>query len=134
MSIAAIRAALETALNAMAPAVLTAWENNPFVPPASTVPYQQVFVLFATPDNREAGVVYTEIGYMQVSLKYPLDVGSSAAMARAIMLRNTFKKANSFSNSGVTVIIDKTPAIVNGTVDVDRWSLPVKIPFHADIY
>jgi hypothetical protein len=133
MSIVKVRAALETALNGMSPAVITAWENNAFTPPASTVAYQKAFVLTAEPDNPEYGSSYFEQGIFQVTLLFPLQTGTAAAAARAELLRTTFKRGASFINSGVTVNITRTPEVSSGTVDGDRWAQPVKIRFSAFI-
>lgn len=134
MSVVTIRAILETALNGMAPSIATAFENVTFQPPAADVPYQAVFVLFATPDNPETGSGYRELGYMQVTLKYPIQAGSGDTAARAIAVRNLFNKNTSFTNSGVVLTISKTPSIGNGVVDEDRWAVPIKIPFHANFF
>lgn len=129
-----IRAALEIALNAMSPALATAWENNAFAPPASTVAYQKAYTMFATPDNPEWGSSHQELGIFQVTLCYPLQVGTSAAAARAELLRTTFKRGASFTNSGVTVNITKTPEVGAGTPAGDRFEMPVKIRFMAQIF
>lgn len=131
MSQAAIRAALETALAAMSPALSTAYENVAFTPTAGTA-YQKCHILFADPDNTEAGRNYKEQGYMQVTLMYPQAKGSAEAAARAAMLRVTFKKNTSFTSGGHIVTVNRTPAIGNGVPDGDRWSVPVKIPFHSN--
>ena len=128
-----IRAALETALNGMSPALATAWENNAFAPPASTVAYQKAFVMFATPDNPEMGASHQELGIFQVTLCYPLQIGTGAVAARAEALRTTFRRGFSFTSSGVTVNITKTPEIGAGTVAGDRFEMPVKIRFMAQI-
>lgn len=128
-----IRAALETALNGMSPALATAWENNAFVPPASTTPYQKVHLLFATPDNLEMGASHQELGIFQVTLCYPLQIGTSTAAARAEALRTTFRRGSSFTSSGVTVNITRTPEVSAGTVAGDRFEVPVKIRFMAQI-
>jgi hypothetical protein len=111
---------------------VTAWENLPFKPPAVTIPYQAVHVLFADPDNPVVGPGYSDQGYMQVSLMYPLQKGTLPAGTRAKLIRDAFYRGRSLTNSGVVVTIDKTPAIGNGMPDVDRWNLPVKIPFRAN--
>lgn len=128
-----IRAALETALNGMSPAVATAWENVAFAPPASATPYQRAFVLFATPDNAECGAAYQELGIFQINLCYPVQIGTSTVAARAEALRTTFRKGASFTSSGVTVNITRTPEVSAGTVEGDRYVLPVKIRFSAFI-
>ena len=133
MTTLAVRNALETALAGVAPALATAWENKAFTPPAASVPYQRVDLLFATPDNPEYGRAHTELGIFQVSLFYPLQAGSSAAATRAELLRTTFFRGASFTSSGVVVTITRTPEIGRGMVDGARGALPVKIRFSAFI-
>lgn len=132
MSAIKIRGALETALNAISPALSTALENVKFEPVSGTA-YQQVNILFAEPDNVEYGRAYRELGYMQVKLMYPLQVGTNAAMTRAELLRSNFYRGASFTNSGVTVIVEKTPEIGSAQVEGDRWAIPVRIRFFANI-
>jgi hypothetical protein len=130
MSIASIRAALETALNAMSPALATAFENVTYTP-VQGAPYQRVNLLLAGPDNSEISPGYIERGIFQVTLAYPIDTGPAAAAARAILLRSTFKCGNSFSNGGITVLIMTTPQVGPGMIDEDRYVLPVKVRFQA---
>lgn len=133
MSIVKVRAALETALNGMSPALDTSWENNTFTPPASTVAYQKAKLMPARPDNLEYGSGYFEQGIFQVTLMFPLQAGTSAAATRAELLRTTFKRGNSFVDSGVTTNITRTPEIDAGIVDGDRFAMPVRIRFSAQI-
>lgn len=132
MSALLVRAALETALNAMTPALATAYENAPFTPVAGTA-YQQVTLLLAQPANDEFSSVYREEGFLQVDLKYPLNAGSSAAATRAELIRTTFPRGASFTASGVTVNIERTPEIMPGRVEADRFIIPVRIRFYAHI-
>lgn len=128
-----IRSALETALNSMNPALATAWENAPFTPISGT-PYQAVNLLFAKPDNPTfGGNMYREQGIFQITLFYPLQAGPANAAARAELLRTTFARGLSFINGGITTIIKETPEISPGSVDGDRWMVPVKIRFFANI-
>lgn len=134
MSQVKIRAALEVALNAIAPALATAWENSAFVPPAASVPYQQAFMLFAEPDDPEAGhAVHIQRGIFQINLLYPIGVGDATARARAKVLIDTFYRSRSFTSGGVTVSVERTPEAGQGTVDGDRWLIPVKIRFFSQI-
>lgn len=133
MSVVNIRAALETAVNNMTPSLSTAWENNAFTPPASSVPYQQVWVMFARPDNAVFGTEHTELGIMQVDLMYPLQVGTAAVAARAELIRTTFKRGTSFTSNDITVNISDTPEVSNSGVDGDRYKVIVKIRFFAHI-
>lgn len=129
MSQAAIRAALETALNAMSPALSTAWENMAFTPPAPSTPYQRAFVMFAEPDNAEYGASHREQGVFQVSLMCPIQAGDAAARARSALILAAFRRGTSFTSGSVTVTITRTPYAGAGAIDGDRWHVPVKIQF-----
>lgn len=132
MSVAAIRAALESALAAVTPTIATAWENAEFTPTPGT-PYQRVYVLFAEPANTEISRSYMEQGFMQVSLAYPLNGGPGPAAARAELLRSIFYRGRSLLAAGVTTTIERTPEIAPGQFDGDRYVVPVRIRFFAHI-
>lgn len=136
MSVVAIRSALEVALAGMSPALATAWENAPYKPVVGT-PYQQVTLLLAEPVNAEvgpaSGVYHTEQGFLQVDLKYPLGGGPAAAAARAQLIRTTFPRGASFTASGVTAIVERTPEIMPARVEDDRYVVPVRIRFYAHV-
>lgn len=134
MSAVLVRKALEVALAAMTPTVATAYENAPFTVPAPTVPYQQAWFLPAPPANPEQGNnLHTEQGVFQVDLRYPLGAGAAAATTRAELIRSTFYRGASFTASGVTVTIERTPEIMPGRVEADRFVIPVRIRFYAHI-
>lgn len=133
MSAVEIGAALEAALEAMTPALAIAHENVHFDKPDISVPYQKVHILFATPDNLVMGEDYQELGFMQVTLMYPIQKGVGDAMARAELLRTTFYRGASFTSGGSTVIIHKTPEIGVGVIDGERYSLPVRIKFYSNV-
>ena len=133
MSTVSIRAALESALNAISPALATAFENANFKPPAESVPYQIVHVLFARPDNQEIGRAHQELGYLQVKLMYPIRTGSLAAMSRAELLRTTFYRGSTVTSGGVVVNIIETPEITPSGVEDNRYGVIVKIRFRSFI-
>lgn len=134
MSAKAIRAALESQLNAMTPALTTVWENST-VTPTSGTPYQRTNLLRANPDNPTIGAThYRELGVFQVSLHYPLNAGPSPAETRAELVRTQFKRGTTLTSGGITVTIDGTPTIASGFVDGDRWVVPVSIPYWANIF
>lgn len=133
MSIVLVRSALQAKLNAMSPSLATAWENVPYTPVEGT-PYQAAYVMPATPENPTMGDdYYREQGIFQISLFYPIQVGTAVAEARAELIRTTFKRGTSMTSGGVTVRIDKTPDISPGRRDDDRWHIPVKIRWFAGI-
>ena len=132
MSLAKIRAALETALSGTSPQIATAWENAYFIP-TTGVPYQQAFIDPQDPDNVEFGGGYHQDGIFQINLRYPLLGGTAGAQARAEIYQQRFKRGTTLSNGGLVVTITKTPAIGKGAAVEDRWFLPVRIYFHSQI-
>ena len=130
--IAAVRTALETALAAISPALATAYENVPYEPVQGTA-YQAVYLLPAEPENREIGTSYTERGILQVSLFYPLDTGPGAAQTRAELIRSTFYRGATFTASGITTHVDRTPEIGPARIEDDRYLVPVRIRFYAHV-
>lgn len=134
MSQQAIQNAIENALSAIVPALDTVHGNEEYAPVAGR-PYQEVFVMFAAPANPTMGDgFYQELGVLQVNLQYPTGTGTADAAERAALIRDAFKRGASFTDSGITVQIDKTPAIPNGVVEGDRWKVVVRAPWHADIF
>lgn len=133
MSLAAIRSALESTLDAITPAIQTVWENVPDTT-ANGEPYQAVFLLPAPPLNLEIGPSYTERGIFQVNLNYPLGTGPAAATARAEAIRAAFKFASTHTASSVTVLVTATPEIGPARTEDDLYFLPVRVRFEAQIY
>ena len=133
MSIASVRTALEAKLNAMSPAIATAWQNVGYTPVTGT-PYQACFVMPATPSNPTVGDgFYREQGIFQISLFYPLLAGAQAVEARAQLIRTTFKRGTAMTSGSVSVLVDTTPEIGQGRADDDRWHVSVKIRYSAGI-
>jgi len=132
MSDPAIRAALEVRLAAMSPALATAYENVAYTPVAGT-PYQRVNLLRAQPANPEAGRFQQAQGIFQVTLEYPSNVGPSVAEARAKLLADWFYRTLSLTASGVIVTINKASYIMAGFVDGDRFAVPVRVFYIANI-
>lgn len=134
MALVEIRTALETKLNALTPALVTAWESVPFTPVVGTA-YQQVNLMIADTLNPTLGGDHYRIkGFMQVLLCYPPNAGAKTATTRADLLVNHFKRGTSLTSGGITVIIDKTPSIAPALIDGVLYKIPVSIYFSADIY
>lgn len=133
MSILKIRAALETALASMTPALLTGYENVVFNPSVGT-PYARAALLMATPDNPVyGGNFYRERGVFYVTLCYPMNQGTAAVMARAESIKAFFARGNSYAKDGVTVHIERTAEIAPAQIDPDTYNVPIKIRIYADI-
>lgn len=155
-----IRNTLEQALEGVAPALSTAWENADFTPPVATTAYQSATILFAEPDNATYGSNFQEIGILQVDLNYPEKTGAGAAYTRAEYMRSVFARGRSFvvsgnsllfhevstwwdyftqepvqssTVSGTSVTIMRTPEILPGRNVDGRYVLPVRIRFFANV-
>ena len=134
MSQVEVRAALETAVAVASVGIPTAYENQRFVPPSGGTPWQKCFVMFAKPQNLEAGrKSYNEVGYLQVTLMYPQGAGTGDSTAQAEALRSAFKRGNSFTSGGVVVSVTDTPEIGRQVPDGPDWAQVVRVPFMAQI-
>lgn len=133
-SLPAIRTALETQLATITPPIATAYENARFTPTVD-VPYQEVTLLPATPQNIEMGPGFTEQGIFQVNLYYPTTggPGSRDAVARAELIRAAFPFAAAFVSGGITTNIIATPEIGPARPDADRFMIPVKIRWNTRV-
>lgn len=113
---------------------LTAWDNVGFNP-VPGVPYQKVNVLFADPDDVTMGAgYYREHGFMQVSLFYPILLGTKDITTRAEQIRTLFPRGASFASNGVTVKILRTAMVMGGMPIDESYAIPIRIPFTADIF
>lgn len=129
-SLSAVGEALETQLATVTPNLATAYENVAYVPTAG-IPYQQAFLLPATPGNIEIGPGYTEQGIFQISLYFPKDAGAGPAITQAELIRAAFPYGASIVNAGITVNIVGTPEVAPARPDGDRFMVPVKIRWRA---
>lgn len=132
MSFLDVREALETQLDALLPALPTAWENLDFKPP-STLPYQEAFLLPAEPENAEFGPMFTERGLLQVTLCYALGAGPKAAADRAQLVRAQFRRGLSLVSNGTVVTIERTPEIGVAQIDDARYRVPVRVRWYANV-
>ena len=128
-----IRRALEMHLNAMAPALDTAYENASYAPVTGR-PYQRVTMIYGPPDDRVMGCDrYREIGIFQVTLCYPVNKGPNPAQDRADAIRAWFKRRTVLENGGQYVSILETPKKQTlGNID-DRYNVAVSISYSADV-
>jgi hypothetical protein len=133
MSNLKIRQALEIQLGTVTPSIETADENVSY-DPSSDTPYQRISMLPAEPVNPSFGDnFHRESGIFQVLLCYPSNVGTGDIGAQAELIRNAFKRGNSFTVDGVTVQIERTPAISSGFPDGDRYCVPVRIRYFSNV-
>lgn len=128
-----IRQALEKQLATVVPAIATTPENTSYDPRPNT-PYQRVTLLPAEPTNPTfGGSFHRETGLFQVLLCYPLRTGSGDAGAQAKLIRAAFPRGASFTAGGVTAQIERTPFIATAIIDGDRYCVPVRIRYFANV-
>lgn len=127
MSLAAISAALEAHLEALAPALETAWDNVQLTP-VPGVPYQRAFFMPARPNDYAVADGHQELGLFQVNLCYPQGAGRGDALARAGEIRAHFAKAMTLPVGGPPVVkIMRTAEIGPSFPEGDRFVVPVTI-------
>lgn len=136
MSQLKIRQALERALfgnGGMIAEAQTRIENRPFSP-TPDVAYQRVDLIPAEPENPTFGDgFHREVGTFQILLMYPADVGAGAAQAQAELVRDLFHRGATFERDGLTVVVSRTPSIGPGYQDGNRYALPVRIRYYANV-
>lgn len=133
MSQIKIRSALEKSLSLITPTVDTWYEGFKYTPTTGK-PYQSANLIIAT-ENPTTGIdFYRERGIFQVTLRYPLDKGTSDAMTQAEKIQNVFKCGSSHSKDDIRVLCYKTPEIRMLPNEVDRLVIAVRVFFTADIF
>lgn len=131
---AAVRIALETRLAAMVGVLPTVHQNEKYTPVAGT-PYQHVALLPADPANPTLGnSFYRERGLFQITLFYPLLNGTAAGSAVAGAIVAWFPRGLTLTQSGITTLINKTPAVAPGFENDGWWVIPVRVPYTADVH
>lgn len=136
MSIALVRRAFELDIDAMSPSLPTEFENVEFTnKPAGDLPYQRLFLFPTDPNNDTVGEgMYWEEGFFQVLLCYAQGTGTGAVTARAQMIQDRFFRGRGLPVGSLTVVVTATPTIANGYRDGDRYCVPVRIPYHAQVF
>ena len=131
MSIAKIRAALESRLNGIASPLPTAWENVTYTPTVGTA-WQKVNLLVNTPvDYAISNDVVEQRGFLQITVYYPIGVGSATAIAKAEAIAARFAPVQTLTSSTTTVEILKT-AHVGSAVTTDEWYIiPISVEWRS---
>jgi len=134
MSYLTIRKLLEVQLNTVGGVFPTAFENVPFTP-TNGVAWQQASLLPGRTENPTFGSAHKrEVGVFQVTQHYPRNIGSQAALARAEALRAGFARGGSLEESNVKVRLLNSPYIGPAANDGAWYSVPLSVPYVADVY
>lgn len=129
MTIATIRAALESRLNGIASPLPSAWENFEYTP-TTGVAWQRVRLLVNTPvDHAVTSDVAEHRGFLEVVLYYPQGVGTATAAAKAQAIADRFAPVQTLSSGATRVEITKTARLGSG-FPFDGWfCIPVSVPW-----
>jgi hypothetical protein len=129
-----IRQQLETTLDAISAGQIETNYENVFYKPTKGVPFQRVQVVFATPENPTIGDnFYRELGFMQVTLYFPLQNGARDSATWAQTVRAAFYRGRTFVTGKVTTTISQTMSRLPSIVEDDRFVVPLRIPFFANV-
>lgn len=112
----------------------TAFENTQFEP-TDGKPWQQVWLMMGTVENPiMTPGFHRETGYLQITLNYPSGKGAKDAEARAGVIIAAFPRGRSFGAAKISLIVSPSPYASPGRADGNRWAIPVKIPFFANVF
>lgn len=136
MSNLSVSAALEARLLAMPQGIAAAhtqFENTDYTPEGET-PYQRVWLLPAKPFNY-GGTTKAKrlLGIFQIDLCFPYGGGSGDAKAHAEAVADWFPQGLSVTANNVTTTVDLTPEVKSGRVQGDRWVIPIRVSYFANM-
>lgn len=133
MSLLKISAAFEKRLKALDANFATALPNLPYTPVTGT-PYQRIRMLPATPVNPTLGDSYhREVGFCEIMLFYPVNIGRGLAQAKADAIKNHFPRALALTEAGQVIKIDRTPNVGVEIQTGDRYAIPITISYYSEI-
>lgn len=132
MEIVDVKKACETRLVTLT-ALPTAYEGVEFIPPASM--YQRVqYQIFTPEDSTLPAGYHRERMQMQVFVVDVLGQGTTAALTRAGLIRDLFKRGTTIVESGTRILILNTPQVGATIIADGRLIVPVIIPLTVEVY
>ena len=131
-----IRQALEARLIAMPGGIgqdQTQFENEN-LEPTNGVPYQRTWLMPGPPFNYGGSSIRKRFqGIFQVDLCFPHGDGSGDVSAAAKALVEWFPQGLSLTANNVTTRVDRTPEEMTGRQEGDRWVVPVRVTYFANV-
>ena len=118
---------------ALAPTIPTAFEGVSFEPPATM--YQRVQIAIKDPIDPVLGV-----GYYREELQFKIFItdapnnGTAAALTRAELTRDWFKKGTTFQEGNFRIHILTTPQVGSTAQIGSRTIIPVLIDVITEVY
>jgi hypothetical protein len=126
--------ACEKHLKALSPDIPTAYEGLHFTPPANAM-YQSTQFYIEQPDDPVFGTgYYRENFQFQVFVADVKGKGTAAALTRAELIRQHFKKGTTLFEAGFKILILETPKVAGTAITEDRIVVPVIISAITEVY
>jgi len=133
MAIVETEKAVRTHLNTLTPKLPTAYEGIDFVTPIGM--YQRLQFMVGPPTDPTFGPwFYRENVEVQIFVVDKLGVGTTAAKARAEVLRDWFHKGLTLTEGDVRMHVLRTPHVSSAAVAADRIIVPVLISLTVEVY
>jgi hypothetical protein len=133
LSILETKRALERRLMALTPTIPTAFEGVTFDPPVTM--YQRVQLMVKNPVDPvfSAGYHRDEMQFQIFIVDAPNN-GTAAALTRAELTRNWFKKGTTFEEGAFRIHILTTPKVGSTAQIGNRTIIPVMIDVVTEVY
>ena len=132
MPLLATKRALERRLMALAPTIPTAFEGVSFEPPSTM--YQRVQLAIKDPTDPVLGTgYYREEIQFQIFITDAPNNGTSAALTRAQLTRDQFKKGTVLEESGFRISILSTPKVGSTAQIGNRTIVPVLVDVITEV-
>lgn len=137
MSTPAIRAGFEQILAtwaaAQSPAILVAWQNKAFQPPAANARYLRAFLLPGETGSEDLrGQHRSYVGVWQINVCMPAGAGAGPAEALAATISALYPKENRISSGGLSILLTRPMTVRPAISDPDRYVVPVDCAYRAD--
>ena len=138
MSDSIIRQVLESQLkvvcDSLSPKLLIAFQNVSFTPKVG-VPYAQCYVLPAKTEDPSIGDKHSrKTGIFQVSLKFPVNEGSTKIEATKDSIENFFYRGRSFEKNGKWLNVDSTPSSTSASVQNGWYVMHISIDYRMEVF
>lgn len=132
MAILETKRCLERRLMALTPTIPTAFEGVSFEPPVTM--YQRVQLMIKPPVDPTLGVGYhRDETQLQIFIVDAPNNGTAAALTRAELTRNWFKKGTTFDEGAFRIHILTTPKVGSTAQIGNRTIIPVLIDVVTEV-
>ena len=133
MAITETKRCLERRLMALTPSLPTSFEGASFEPPLTM--YQSCQLSIRNPDDPVLGTgFYRERIQFQVFVVDAPNNGTAAAIQRAELIREWFKKGSTFQEGAYRIHILNTPKVASTGAIGNRTVVPVMIDAVTEVY